>query len=807
MHPVHGGNLIEDAKKTRKQLIEELHALRLEKTEQIRVATDKFAKAFLKNSIPAVIITAKEGTISEASDAFLRLVGRNRNEVVGHAAEKIGYITQEQRASFVDELNKNGRVENLEMGIKARSGVLRYGLFNAVMMSIHTEKYLLTTIQDITDRKLAEEALQTSENHFRELFDLAADGILIGSNDGIILNANSAFYEMSGLSPAEAIGKHISELNFDTEVMNSNPFRFDLLNQGFIVERQRVLIRPDGHKTHIEMRTKKFPDGGYQSIMRDITDRKKAEEKAQESLALLRIAGEKAKLGGWSVDLEENRVVWPDEVAAIHEMPPGYSPSLKDSIFFYAPEWRERMTKVFNDCAKKGISYDEEMEIITINGRRVWVKIIGEPVKNDTGKIIKVQGAFQDITERKRAELNQNRLEAQSRQLQKSESLGRMAGAIAHHFNNQLGVVIGNLEMTLSDQTLGVEQIANLTAAIEASHRAAQMSAQMLTYLGQSFDRYKPLNLCETCLECLPMLQAVMPGNVALETAFSSPGPTITGDPNQIQQVLTNLLTNAWEASGNNQGAISLNIKTVTPAEIPAAQRFPLGWQPRDPAYACLEVTDTGCGIAYEDIEKIFDPFFTSKFMGRGMGLPVVFGIVKAHGGIVTLESRQNIGSTFRIFFPVCEEDAPRRPDKTQHEEDVLIRNSPLPEIEQGSTVLLVEDQRTLRKLAAGMLKHLGFSVLEAKDGIEAVEVFRQRQNEIRLVFSDLTMPRMNGWEVLTAIRKLAPGVPVILTSGYDLARVMSGDHTELPQAFLSKPYTLKELNDAIQQASGSIKK
>ena len=127
--------------------------------------------------------------------------------------------------------------------------------------------------------------------------------------------------------------------------------------------------------------------------------------------------------------------------------------------------------------------------------------------------------------------------------------------------------------------------------------------------------------------------------------------------------------------------------------------------------------------------------------------------------------------------------------------------------MEKGGTVLLVEDQRTLRKLAAGMLKHLGFSVLEAKDGIEAVEVFRQRQNEIRLVFSDLTMPRMNGWEALTAIRKLAPGVPVILTSGYDLARVMSGDHTELPQAFLSKPYTLKELNDAIQQASGSIKK
>jgi two-component system, cell cycle sensor histidine kinase and response regulator CckA len=261
---------------------------------------------------------------------------------------------------------------------------------------------------------------------------------------------------------------------------------------------------------------------------------------------------------------------------------------------------------------------------------------------------------------------------------------------------------------------------------------------------------------------------------------------------NQIQQVLDNLITNAWEAAGENEDSIRVNIKVVSPVEIPATNRFPIAWQPQDSAYACLEVTDTGSGIASDDLDKLFDPFFSNKFTGRGLGLPVVLGIVKGHGGVVTVESELGHGSTFRIFLPLAAEEAAH---------PALDKESPAPEIEGGGTVLLVDNEEMMRNMAAAMLKCLGFSVLEAKDGVEAVEVFRQHQHEIRCVLCDLTMPRLDGWDTLPALRKLAPDFPVILTSGYDRAHVMSGEHPEWPQVFLDKPYTLKGLSEAINQA------
>jgi two-component system cell cycle sensor histidine kinase/response regulator CckA len=403
----------------------------------------------------------------------------------------------------------------------------------------------------------------------------------------------------------------------------------------------------------------------------------------------------------------------------------------------------------------------------------------------------------QSQSERKRAEVDKEKLEAQNRQLQKAESLGRMASAIAHHFNNKLSAVMGNLDMALEKLLRGAEPIENLTAAMQATVKAAEVSSLMLTYLGQTPGKREPLDLSEACLQNLPMLRAAMPGKVVLETDLPSPGPAIRANANQMQQVLTNLITNAWEAVGEDGGSIHLRVNTVPPADIPAAHCYPLNWQQQENAYACLEVTDAGCGIADKDIEKLFDPFFSSKFTGRGLGLAVVMGIVRAHGGAVTVESEPGIGSAFRVFFPVSVEEVPRQMDF----------EAQAPEMEGGGTVLLVEDEEMVRDMAAAMLKSLGFTVLEAKDGVEAVEVYRQHRDEIRCVLCDLTMRRMNGGETLAALRKLAPDIPVILVSGYDKVQVMAGGHPEWPQVFLGKPYRIKELSDAISQALINKKK
>ena len=237
--------------------------------------------------------------------------------------------------------------------------------------------------------------------------------------------------------------------------------------------------------------------------------------------------------------------------------------------------------------------------------------------------------------------------------------------------------------------------------------------------------------------------------------------------------------------------------------DIPAFHRFPIDWQARESVYACLEVVDTGCGITNKDIEKIFDPFFTTKFTGRGLGLSVVIGIVQAHDGGVTVESELGRGSFFRVFLPVLTEEVLCRPSLPAMPE---VRQTGGAEkfsrLECGNTVLLVEDEEPVRNVARIMLTRLGYAVLEAKDGAEAVEIFRQNKDEIRCVLSDLTMPFMDGWETLTALRKLSPDIPVILSSGYDEAQVIAGDHPERPNAFLGKPYQLKGLGEAIRRAS-----
>jgi CheY-like chemotaxis protein len=270
----------------------------------------------------------------------------------------------------------------------------------------------------------------------------------------------------------------------------------------------------------------------------------------------------------------------------------------------------------------------------------------------------------------------------------------------------------------------------------------------------------------------------------------------IAANADQIQQLLTNLVTNAHESLVAGQGTIRLNIQTVASADIVTTHRFPINWLPQDPAYACLEVADGGCGIPGEDHQKLCDPFFSTKFTGRGMGLAVALGIVRAHGGAITVESQPGRGSVFRVYFPLSAEPVVRQPDQVTQ----------VPRGAAGSMVLLVEDEKPVRDLAAMMLAQLGYVVIQARDGVEAVEIFRQRKEEIHCVLCDLTMPRLDGWGALTALRQLSPGIPVVLTSGYDHARVMSGEHPEWPQAFLAKPYVLEAMSNALGLALANRK-
>lgn len=427
---------------------------------------------------------------------------------------------------------------------------------------------------------------------------------------------------------------------------------------------------------------------------------------------------------------------------------------------------------------------------VRVDGSTFDIEVNSEFIRDVAGAPAGMVVIVRDITERKRAEAEREKLEAQNRQLQKAESLGRMAGAIAHHFNNQLQGVMMSLELATDTAGKAGVSLTDLTGAMHSARKAAEVSRLMLTYLGQANVLREPLDLSEVCRESLALLSAAKPKNVALQTELPSPGPSISGNANQIQQVLANLVTNAWEAAEGGEGSIRVVVKTCSATGISSLGRFPIEWQTSDSAYACVEVADTGCGIAAKDIEQLFDPFFSSKFTGRGLGLAVVLGIARTHGGSVVVQSEPHRGSIFRVFLPLTATAIPPR------------RGAPIesPGQRSGGAVLVVDDEPAVLEGASIALKLTGHAVFTAEDGVEAVEKFRQHQTEIGCVVCDLTMPRMNGWETLAALRQLSPGIPVVITSGYSHAQAMAGHHPELPTAFLHKPYSFEELRRVLGQ-------
>jgi CheY-like chemotaxis protein len=332
----------------------------------------------------------------------------------------------------------------------------------------------------------------------------------------------------------------------------------------------------------------------------------------------------------------------------------------------------------------------------------------------------------------------------------------------------------------------------HLSEAQRATAQAAEVSNMMLAYLGQTLPQVEPFDLAKACHDVIEAQRASIPKRVILKMDIPPHGPTIKANRAQVRQILSNLIVNAWEAIGEGEGDIQVSLRVANAAETSSLHFFPADWKPERDTYACVEVSDTGCGINFEQLDLIFDPFFSTKFAGRGLGLAVVLGTVRSFGGAVAVESEPGRGSIFRVFWPIAKQGAqPVQQAETEASRPII----------GSDLVLFVDDEAQLRSMAEVMLGRLGFEVIKAGHGLEALEIFRMRKDEISLVILDLTMPGMSGWDTLEALRALRPDIPVVLASGYDEAKVMEGKRTELPQAFLHKPYRMADLKGALEAA------
>jgi PAS domain S-box-containing protein len=403
-----------------------------------------------------------------------------------------------------------------------------------------------------------------------------------------------------------------------------------------------------------------------------------------------------------------------------------------------------------------------------------------------------VLSSFVDMTEAKQVHAEKLLMEQQKQRIWRAESLSRMAGGIAHHFNNLLGAVVGNLELAQFNLSLAEELQSNLADAMQASQRAIEISKLMLAYLGQTPLEKEDLDLAQVTRDALLLSQLSMPSQVRLKTALPSPGPRIRAAGVHIKQVLTNVIANSAEAIGNRQGEIVVTVGTAGEAAIRASRFFPLDWTPRTATYAFISVSDTGCGLDPADLEKIFEPFYSTKFTGRGLGLSAVLGLIRANEGAISVDTHSNRGTTFRFYFPQLIVAADGAAEKET-------RPSELPD--KDGLVLVADDEPLVRDMAAAQLRRIGFSVITAVDGLDAVETYRTRQDDIQLAVLDLTMPRMDGWQTLAALRELRSDLPIIMVSGYEETQVKNDSSDEHPQVFLQKPYGIEDLQAALERA------
>jgi len=424
-----------------------------------------------------------------------------------------------------------------------------------------------------------------------------------------------------------------------------------------------------------------------------------------------------------------------------------------------------------------------------------WYYVVNSPIYNDDGTVYK-QAMIQDITERKQTEEENRRLEQQFHHAQKLESIGLLAGGIAHDFNNILTVILGHCYLAREDLHSDQEYRASFLQIESAGNRAADLCRQMMSYAGKSPMVQTRINLWQMVDDVVVMLQSAMNKNVAIELDLNQNVPDIMGDIAQIQQIAMNLIINAAEAIGDANGTIRIRLAENT-FGLHQGETDTFGSVIEPGTYACLEVTDSGCGMTEETKKRIFEPFFTTKSTGRGLGMSAISGIIKSHRGMLQLSSTPGVGTTFKVFFPV-----PEVFDFAETAPTALV----LPE-KKGGTILLVEDEQSLCIMGAALFEALGFSVLTAQHGREALDIYSGSVSGIDLILLDLIMPVMGGIEAYYKLREIDRNLPIVICSGYSAESAFEVINSDTNASIVQKPYKPDELRDLIIRMMAQAKR
>ncbi len=769
------------------------------------ISRQKQAEAGLKSSFEHIKILYDRSPVMlhsldrnysliNVNDRWLEVMGYQRGEVIGRPLSD--FLTPASRDYSRDKVwpqfLESGLAKDVAYQMVKKNGAIIDVLINATSERDADGKVLRTisVVEDVTQHKLTERDRKLFEEKFEKAFKASPVWVSITSiEDGRFLEVNDTFTNISGFTREEAIGRTSHELGLWQEP-DERQRAVDLYRrQGFFRDLEMKMCYKDGKVHTLLWSADPIKYGGetcWINVLIDITERKEAERALKESEERIRL-------------LFEQMV----SAFALHEIICDQNGQPVDYRFLEVNPAFERHTGMKREqVIGKHVSEllpTIDKELVDIYGR---VALTGQPEQfehysRDLDRHYEIsafsprQGqfavTFSDISERKKGEEQREALEAQLRQAQKMEAIGTLAGGIAHDFNNILASIIGYSELVMADLPEEGELGNNAAQVVQAGLRARDLVKQILAFSRHSEPQRAFLQLGSLLKESLKLLRSTLPATIQVITHIPRNEPTILADPTQIQQVLMNLCTNAAQAMHPQGGQLKVEVYEGDLAEgdLSAA------WSLEPGAYLVMEVCDTGQGMEPAVLDKIFEPYFTTKEPGEGtgLGLAVVHGIVAAHGGALQVQSEKGKGSTFRVYLPVAEAG------QAQAEAP-----SPAPLTGGHESILFVDDEESLCSAWAIRLRRLGYEVETYRDPVQAEAAFRANPAGFDILVTDQTMPGLLGSELASRLLDISPSLPVILCTGYSQiidepqARAMGVG------AFLMKPYTSSQLAQTVRE-------
>jgi len=795
--------------------------------------SEKRLKALSEASFE-VIFLSENGICLDQNQAAERIFGYSRAEAVGrHGTE---WIVPEDR-EHVNNKMLSGYEKSYEVTALRKDGTTFPCEIQGRRIDYQGRSIRITALRDITERKRAENELLKSEERYRRIFENLQDVYYEAGMDGTILEVSPSINKFSLYERKELIGKSLFDIYTDPK--ERDEFLELILNKGMVNDYEINLKDKDGSQHPCSITTLLMRDSQGTPVrligsMRDISERKQAEEALRESEDRYRtlvgaipdpvvvydsegratyVNDAFVQVYGWSrEELMGDRIDFVP-LGETEATQAAWRRTLEDgTVFFETKRWNKNgdlldiqlRTAILRDQEGKHVfSIVIHRDVTALKQAETALRKAHDElevrVEERTVELAKANEELCDkIAESKQAEEEKLALERQVQHAQKLESLGVLAGGIAHDFNNILMAILGNADLALDRLSPISPARGNLQEIERASKRAAELVKQMLAYSGKGRYVIEPIDTGRLIEEMARLVEASISKKAVLKYNLAENLPTFDGDVTQIRQVIMNLIINASEAIGDKSGVITLSTGAMDCDrtylnDINEVQRAILNEPLPEGVYTFFEVADTGCGMDAETIEKIFDPFFTTKFTGRGLGMSAVLGIVCGHKGALKLYSEVGKGTTFKVLFL-----ANRLSDK-----GFAIRRKEETEGKgwRGSeTILVVDDEEAVCVVGKQMLERMGFNVLAASDGHEALKVYSEHTDEIVCVLLDLTMPYMDGEETFRAMQCLHPDVTVILCSGYneqDATRRFAGKGLA---GFIQKPYNMAALREKLTE-------